>query len=94
MALDPLLVAVLALLSQRTNPAFALEMLHRRHPLHLAREELDSFLDFLERLNRAHHTLRLMWSISESRIEFLDLNTFKGPRFNDTNHLDHGTGSI
>ena len=52
------------------------------------REELDSFL---ERLNRAHHTLRFMWSISESHVEFLDLNIFKGLRFNDTNHLDLST---
>ena len=52
------------------------------------RGELDSFL---ERLNRAHHTLRFTWSISESHVEFLDLNIFKGPRFNDTNHLDLST---
>ena len=52
------------------------------------REELDSFL---ERLNRAHHKLRFTWSISESHVEFLNLNIFKGPRFNNTNHLDLST---
>ena len=52
------------------------------------REELDSFLD---RLNNAHPTLRFTWSISDSRVEFLDLNIFKGPRFNNTNCLDLST---
>ena len=39
------------------------------------RSELDSFLDGL---NKAHRTLRFTWSISNERIEFLDLNIFKG----------------
>ena len=38
-----------------------------------------------------HTTHRFMWSISESHVEFLNLNIFKGPRFNDTNHLDLST---
>ena len=38
------------------------------------RSELDGFLD---RLNKAHRTLRFTWSISNERIEFLDLNLFK-----------------
>ena len=45
------------------------------------RSELDSFLD---RLNKAHRTLRFTWSISD---EFLDLNIFKGGRFNETQLL-------
>ena len=52
------------------------------------RSELDSFLD---RLNKAHRTLRFTWSISDKHIEFLDLNLFKGERFNTTNHLDMTT---
>ena len=52
------------------------------------RSELDSFLD---RLNKAHRTLRFTWSISSERVEFLDLNLFKGGRFNTTNHLDMST---
>ena len=52
------------------------------------RSELDSFLD---RLNKAHRTLRFTWSISNERIEFLDLNIFKGGKFNTTNHLDIST---
>ena len=45
------------------------------------RSELDSFLDTL---NKAHRTLRFTWSISDERIEFLDLNIFKGGRFTTT----------
>ena len=52
------------------------------------RSELDGFLD---RLNKAHRTLRFTWSISNERIEFLDLNIFKGGKFNTTNHLDIST---
>ena len=52
------------------------------------REELDSFL---ERLYREHHTLKFTWSIFESHVEFLDLNIFEGPRFNETNLLDLST---
>ena len=52
------------------------------------RSELDSFLD---RLNKAHRTLRFTWSISDERIEFLDLNIFKGGRFNATQLLDLST---
>ena len=40
-----------------------------------SRSELDSFLD---RLNKAHRTLKFTWSISDKHIEFLDLNIFKG----------------
>ena len=39
------------------------------------RSELEGFLD---RLNKAHRTLKLTWSISDERVEFLDLNLFKG----------------
>ena len=52
------------------------------------RSELESFLD---RLNKAHRTLKFTWSISDERVEFLDLNLFKGGRFNTTNHLDMST---
>ena len=52
------------------------------------RSELDGFLD---RLNKAHRTLRFTWSSSNERIEFLDLNIFKGGKFNTTNHLDIST---
>jgi len=52
------------------------------------REELDSFLD---RLNKAYHTFRFTWSISELHVEFLDLNIFKGYRFSDTNLLHLST---
>ena len=52
------------------------------------RNELESFL---ARLNTAHRTLRFMWSISNERIEFLDLNIFKGRRFNTNRHLDIST---
>ena len=45
----------------------------------------------LDRLNKAHRTLRFTWSISNERIEFLDLNIFKGGKFNTTNHLDIST---
>ena len=51
------------------------------------RNELEGFLD---RLNKAHRTLKFTWSISDERIEFLDLNLFKGGRFNRTN-LDMST---
>ena len=51
------------------------------------RSELVGFLD---RLNKAHRTLKSTWSISDERIEFLDLNLFKGGRFNRTN-LDMST---
>ena len=50
--------------------------------------ELDNFLD---RLNRAHHSITFTWSISNKRIQFLDLNIFKGDRFNETGHLDLST---
>ena len=46
------------------------------------RSELESFLD---RLTKA------TWSISDERIKFLDLNLFKGGRFNTTNLLDIST---
>ena len=52
------------------------------------RSEIESFLD---RLNKAHRTLKFKWSISDERIEFLDLNLFKGGRFNTTNLLDTHT---
>ena len=52
------------------------------------RSELEGFLD---RLNKAHRTLKFTWSISDERIEFLDLNLFKGGRFNTSNHLDMST---
>ena len=39
----------------------------------------------------AHRTLRFTWSISNERIEFLDLNIFKGKRFNTNRHLDIST---
>ena len=52
------------------------------------RSELESFLD---RLNKAHRTLKFTWSISDERVELLDLNLFKGGRFNTTNHLDMST---
>ena len=52
------------------------------------RSELDGFLD---RLNKAHRTLRFTWNISDKHIEFLDLNIFKGGRFNSTHHLDIST---
>ena len=52
------------------------------------RSELDSFLD---RLNKAHRTLRFTWSISDEHIEFLDLNIFKGGRFNATQLLGLST---
>ena len=52
------------------------------------RSELEGFLD---RLNKAHWTLKFTWSISDERIEFLDLNLFKGGRFNTTNFLDMST---
>ena len=52
------------------------------------RSELESFLD---RLNKSHRTLKFTWSISNERIEYLDLNLFKGGRFNTTNHLDMST---
>ena len=52
------------------------------------RNKLESFL---ARLNTAHRTLRFMWSISNERIEFLDLNIFKGRRFNTNRHLDIST---
>ena len=52
------------------------------------RSELESFLD---RLNKAHRTLKFTWSISGVRIEFLYLNLFKGGRFNTTNLLDIST---
>ena len=47
------------------------------------RSELESFLD---RLNKAHRTLKFTWSISDERVEFLDLNLFQGGMFNTTNH--------
>ena len=67
-----------------------METLHRRHYMHLAgtRNELESFL---ARLNTTHRTLRFTWSISNERIEFLDLNIFKGRRFNTNRHLDIST---
>ena len=53
-----------------------------------SRSELDNFLD---RLNRAHHSIKFTWSISNERIQFLDLNIFKGDRFTETGHLDLST---
>ena len=50
-----------------------------------SRSELDNFLD---RLNRAHHSIKFTWSISNERIQFLDLNIFKGDRFTETGLLD------
>ena len=52
------------------------------------RNELESFL---ARINTAHRTLRFMWSISNKRIEFLNLNIFKGGKFNTNYHLDIST---
>ena len=52
------------------------------------RSELEGFLD---RLNKAHRTLKFTWSISNERIEFLNLNLFKGGRFNRTTYLDMST---
>ena len=52
------------------------------------RSELEGFLD---RLNKAHRTLKFTWSISDERIEFLDLNLFKEGRFHRTNYLDMST---
>ena len=49
------------------------------------RSELESCLD---RLNKAHRTLKFTWN---ERIKFLDLNLFKGGRFNTTNLLDIST---
>ena len=51
------------------------------------RSKLESFLD---RLNKAR-TLKFTWSISDERVEFFDLNLFKGGRLNTTNHLDMST---
>ena len=53
-----------------------------------SRSELDNFLD---RLNRAHHSIKFTWSISNERIQFLDLNIFKGDRFIETGHIDLST---
>ena len=47
------------------------------------RSELEGFLD---RLNKAHKTLKFT-SISDKHIEFLNLNLFKGGRLNTTNYL-------
>ena len=55
------------------------------------RSELESFLD---RLNKAHRTLKFTWSISDERVEFLDLNLFKGGRFNTTNYLRYAFALI
>ena len=52
------------------------------------RNEPESFLAWL---NTAHRTLRFTWSISNDRIEILDLNIFKGGRFNTNCHLDIST---
>ena len=52
------------------------------------RNKLESYL---ATLNTAHKTLRFTWSISNERIEFLDLNIFKGGRFNTNRHLDIST---
>ena len=49
------------------------------------RSQLDSFLD---RLNKAHHSIKFTWSISDTQIQFLDLNIHKGQRFTQTNLLD------
>ena len=49
------------------------------------RSQIDSFLD---RLNRAHHSIKFTWSISDTQIQFLDLNIHKGQRFSQTNLLD------
>ena len=46
-----------------------------------------SELGFLDRLNKAHGTLKFAWSISDEHVEFLDLTLFKGGRFNTTNNL-------
>ena len=53
-----------------------------------SRSELDNFPD---RLNRAHHSIKFTWSISNERIQFLDLNIFKGDRFTETGLLDLNT---
>ena len=49
------------------------------------RSQLDSFLDGL---NKAHHSIKFTWSISDTQIQFLDLNIHKGQRFSQTNLLD------
>ena len=53
-----------------------------------SRSELDNFLD---RLNRAHHSMKFTWNISNERMQFLDLNIFKGDRFTETGLLDLST---
>ena len=49
------------------------------------RSQLDSFLD---RLNKTHHSIKFTWSISDTQIQFLDLNIHKGQGFSQTNLLD------
>ena len=50
-----------------------------------SRQSLDAFLD---RHNARHRTLRFTWEISHAHVEFLDLNIFKGERFQKQNLLD------
>ena len=52
------------------------------------RSQLDSFPD---RLNKAHSSIKFTWSISDTQIQFLDLNIHKGQRFSQTNLLDRKT---
>ena len=53
-----------------------------------SRSELEHFL---ERLNNEHPTIKFTWSISDTQVEYLDLNLFKGERFATTNLLDLST---
>ena len=52
------------------------------------RSQLDSFSD---RLIKAHPSIKFTWSISDTQIQFLDLNIHKGQRFSQTNLLDRKT---
>ena len=50
-----------------------------------SRSQLDGFLD---RLNKIHPSMKFTWSISDTQVQFLDLNIHKGERFPQSNLLD------
>ena len=48
----------------------------------------ETLMNFLQRLNEHHPTLKYTYEISEHSVDFLDVTIHKGKQFQKTNHLD------
>ena len=48
----------------------------------------EQFLNFMERINSIHHSIKFTHKCSETEITFLDITLYKGPRFEEDNILD------